>query len=144
MGHVLPLHTTNTQGLNLKTITTRKLLDSPKILLFVNTKIASGNKWQSHCLSRKSAMDDSHQSPFVSDLCQIYFRVSIVYSIRFLDRINDPLFDRTDDPLTMSNRFKQALFECIFGGSLRVTDSQFCLFAPTSTHAGYPCGEVTN
>ena len=46
-------------------------------------------------------MDDSHQSPFVSDFCQIYFRVSIVYSIRFIDRINDPLFDRTDDPLTL-------------------------------------------
>ena len=48
-----------------------------------------------------SAMDDSKQSPFASDLCLIHLHLSIVYSIRFLDRINDPLFDRTDDDLTI-------------------------------------------
>ena len=45
-------------------------------------------------------MDDSQQSPSASDLCLINFHLSIVYSIRFLDRIDDPLFDRTDEDLT--------------------------------------------
>ena len=46
-------------------------------------------------------MDDSQQSPSVSCLCLINFHLSIVYSIRFLDRIDDPLFDRTDEDLTI-------------------------------------------
>ena len=49
-------------------------------------------------------MDDSQQSPSASDLCLINFHLSIVYSIRFLDRIDDPLFDRTDEDLTFKTK----------------------------------------
>ena len=70
-----------------------------------------GMGWAGGCADmwQDMGMDDSQQSPSASDLCLINFHLSIVYSIRFLDRIDDPLFDRTDEDLTFFGPFAQKM-----------------------------------